>query len=235
MKKKYYYKETYQTTQFRVERLRPDSPDLNIIDDQMISDKRILVIGCGTGYDVSFLVTKCEVVGLDLMSEAVRIAKHKRLVVIQADVEIGLPFIDKSFDIIVCKDVLEHLFDPLSLLREVYRIMRDDGYVYVIVPNQLHWWYYRFRILLGKNLLVDICDPQINEWNYFHIRFFTSSGFKSIVKVAKMKIAKLYYHPNDLGVRYVKLLPKSLALKIISINPSFFCQSIRTRLVKDLP
>ena len=42
---------------------------------------------------------------------------------------------DMNFDIIIYADVLEHLYDPISLLREHYNILKDDGLVIGAVPN----------------------------------------------------------------------------------------------------
>lgn len=46
-----------------------------------------------------------------------------------------LPFEDKTFDAINCSAVLEHLFYPLELLKEVKRVMKDDGYLLLSLPN----------------------------------------------------------------------------------------------------
>lgn len=228
-----YYENTYQSTQFRFESLKSDTPDLNIVDGSRLINRRLLVLGCGTGYDVTFLVKDNSVLGMDIMHLALKMAKTRGLEVIQTDLGRGLFFLDNSFDIIICKEVLEHLFDPIALLKEIHRVMRDDGYVYVTVPNQLHWWRYRLRILLGKDLLVDVRDPRINEWNYFHIRFFSFKGFKSMVKNAGFKVAKFYYEPKDMGIRPVNFLPKRFRLKLIALSPSLFSPNIRARLIKD--
>ena len=40
-----------------------------------------------------------------------------------------LPFEDKTFDAVNCSAVIEHLFYPLELLKEIKRVMKDDGYL----------------------------------------------------------------------------------------------------------
>ena len=45
-----------------------------------------------------------------------------------------LPFSDKEFDYILCKDLLEHL-DYVPLLREVHRILRPGGILEITVPH----------------------------------------------------------------------------------------------------
>jgi 2-polyprenyl-3-methyl-5-hydroxy-6-metoxy-1,4-benzoquinol methylase len=45
---------------------------------------------------------------------------------------------DNSYDIVVIRNVLEHLFDPNIDLQEIRRILKPNGYVYVKVPNGLY-------------------------------------------------------------------------------------------------
>jgi ubiquinone/menaquinone biosynthesis C-methylase UbiE len=47
-----------------------------------------------------------------------------------------LPFRDDSQDFVVSSHVLEHFFDPISALKEWYRVIRDGGYIFMIVPHK---------------------------------------------------------------------------------------------------
>jgi SAM-dependent methyltransferase len=60
-----------------------------------------------------------------------------------------LPFCEKSFDFILCTQVLEHVYDPQKLMSEVYRVMRDDALFLITFPMswELHekpYDYYRY-------------------------------------------------------------------------------------------
>lgn len=46
-----------------------------------------------------------------------------------------LPVPDVSVDFVISSHVLEHFADPIAALREWYRVVRPDGYVYLIVPH----------------------------------------------------------------------------------------------------
>jgi len=46
-----------------------------------------------------------------------------------------LPYEDATFDAANCSAVLEHLFYPLELLRELKRVLKDDGCLLVSLPN----------------------------------------------------------------------------------------------------
>ena len=46
-----------------------------------------------------------------------------------------MPFVDESFDLIVCLWVLEHLKDPVEAFREVRRVLRPRGHFVFVTPN----------------------------------------------------------------------------------------------------
>lgn len=48
----------------------------------------------------------------------------------------ALPFGDKSFDIVTCWDVLEHVQQPVTLLGELARVLDDDGIAFMTVINR---------------------------------------------------------------------------------------------------
>jgi SAM-dependent methyltransferase len=46
-----------------------------------------------------------------------------------------LPFTDDSFDVVVSVWVLEHVKEPLKMLREVARVLRPGGHFVFLTPN----------------------------------------------------------------------------------------------------
>ena len=69
------------------------------------------------------------------------LAYCRDLTVVQADA-LALPFAENSFDAVVLLDVLEHLADPVTLVRELGRIMKQGGAVVVMVPAGPELWSY---------------------------------------------------------------------------------------------
>ncbi len=55
--------------------------------------------------------------------------------IIRGDLTEGVPFADRSFDVVVCEQVLEHLEDPESVVRELVRVLRPGGLMIVGVPT----------------------------------------------------------------------------------------------------
>jgi SAM-dependent methyltransferase len=133
---------------------------------------------------------------VDLSMASLRFAQGHGIRAIQADIGRELPFPAGAFDIVVAKDVLEHLVDPLSLMRELRRLLKDEGYAVVSVPN--HFYFLgRLRILLGRGLLWKSFGQDhrrlFHEWDYMHVRFFTYRGFNQFLATAGFRVVRRYW------------------------------------------
>ncbi|MFI9810731.1 class I SAM-dependent methyltransferase [Saccharothrix variisporea] len=97
---------------------------------------RILDVGCGTAWVSEFFP---DYVGLDNFQSTVDKAKEQGIDVRLADLEEDLPVGDHEFDGVVLKDVLEHLLDPVSLVKEVRRVLKPGGRVFASSPDAQRW------------------------------------------------------------------------------------------------
>lgn len=90
----------------------------------------VLDAGCGNGHITNFLPPHLRVTGLDLSETALR---NVRVPHIQGSVT-ALPFPDKSYDLVYCFDVIEHLSeqDFVRALHELQRVAKK--YVLIAVP-----------------------------------------------------------------------------------------------------
>lgn len=101
-----------------------------------LSDKDLLEIGSGTGYQLSLLAEKCKTAaGIDLASSAY--ACDRLMPVTDYD-GAHIPFPDRSFDVIFSSSVLEHIVDVPGFHKEMLRVLKDDGVAVHIVPT--HNW-----------------------------------------------------------------------------------------------
>lgn len=103
--------------------------------------KKILDLGCGDGFYlhlISQLLPNIEVIGVDPDSNALKSAKRnlsgKNIKLIQGSLP-KLNFPDKSFDLILLSEVVEHIDNDLDVLRVVYRKLEPNGKVVISVPN----------------------------------------------------------------------------------------------------
>lgn len=108
---------------------------------------RLLEVGCGAGDTMKIAVNMgWDAVGLDVDLKAVANARGKGLTVHLGQLA-DQRFADESFDLVLMSHVIEHVHDPLALLRECRRVLRKDGLLVVFTPNTESWGYRR----LGAN------------------------------------------------------------------------------------
>lgn len=100
-----------------------------------VTGGRLLEIGCGSGWQLARMKQAgWDTMGLDFDPEAAKAARQRGLDVQVGDVrELGLA--GGSFDAIVMAHVLEHVFDPVSLLAECKRLLKPGGRLVSITPN----------------------------------------------------------------------------------------------------
>ena len=98
----------------------------------------VLDVASGPGFLVKELALrsgKFKIIGIDNSRHAIRIARSncyglKNVKFILASVN-RLPFPDKNFDLVVCKDSLHHFPNLTEALKEILRVVKLDGLVYI--------------------------------------------------------------------------------------------------------
>lgn len=86
------------------------------------------------------------------------------------------------FDTILCLDVLEHLFDPWKIIRELEELLAEGGCIVASIPNVQH--YSVVGPLLRGNW--ELKDAGILDRT--HIRFFTRNGAIKLMTGSGMKL-----------------------------------------------
>ena len=179
-------------------------PDRKISDGQILKGKRILSLGCGTGNDVWYLADENLVVGLDYAMSGLKVGKQHGLQAVAADLNHPvLPFADQSFDVVICKDILEHLVEPLAVLQEVRRVSQGRRLCGDQRAEPFLFSPLRLRILFGKGLIWKSIGSdhgrEYDEWNYMHIRFFTYKGFRRFLRAAGFRAEKWFWDFGNLA------------------------------------
>lgn len=100
---------------------------------------QLLEIGCGSGQQLEYLRKMgWQVQGLDLDPAATTVASARGLTVHVGSLE-GQCFSGQCFDAVVSSHVIEHVHDPVALLRESGRILKPGGRIVVVTPNTASW------------------------------------------------------------------------------------------------
>ena len=103
-------------------------------------EARLLDLGCGTGEVVHILSGFGRVIGVDASPRAVEFCRRRGLSDIrQATVE-ELDFGDSTFDLVTAFDILEHLEDDVSAMKEARRVLVPGGVFLATVPAHKFLW-----------------------------------------------------------------------------------------------
>lgn len=123
--------------------------DLEIIASLVPEGSRVLDLGCGNGELLAHLqrTRRCSGYGIELADANVHAALEHGIEVIQLNLEEGLAlFDDRSFDVVLQLDTLQHLRNTEHMLRETARVGRIG---IVSFPNFAHWPN-RLRVVGGR-------------------------------------------------------------------------------------
>ncbi len=154
----------------------PARPEL--LRQAVRSGERVLDVGCLGGALLEPAARRCTVVGLDVIPQALRQARERGLHPVLADASTGLPFRAQAFDLVHAGEVLEHVFDPLALLRELHRVTHLGGRLIGTVPNVANLGD-RLRVLVGRAPAVLGPHPDAPAGD--HIRAFTARRLRAML------------------------------------------------------
>ena len=120
-------------------------------------DASILDVGCGDGFHLDLLrrhgSPEWRLSGVDLDERAVHRARERGLAVHRGSIE-EAPIAERSVDLALCLQTLEHVADPPALLRSIRRVLRPGGRLVIVTDNtdsldfhlfkNRHWGGYHF-------------------------------------------------------------------------------------------
>jgi ubiquinone/menaquinone biosynthesis C-methylase UbiE len=156
------------------------------------SNKKVLDLGCGTGYGSGLLYKGGnEVHGIDISQKAVDYAKRNypgpKYICRSGE---KLPFKNNYFDAVTIFDVIEHIHNSKKTLDEVYRVLKRNGNIFISTPNKRH-----FGNMFKHFLFQKPYPEKVHIDNIYHIKEFYYDEFISFLKNHKFKIIFQYGQP----------------------------------------
>ena len=151
----------------------------------------IIDIGCGTGVYLNYLELQnfdC-LIGIDLnILDLKKAIKRGCTEYIQGSVE-HLPFKEKSLDLVLFSETLEHLSDPIKGLEEILRILKINGTLIISTPTK--------KGIYENKEFVYVYNFLIGIWRLFHRKSFKTPYEEHIslhtVKELKNKLYDLHF------------------------------------------
>lgn len=137
---------------------------------------KILDVGAGNGFFIQEAIESgWQGFATEYTPEAVTLCRAKGATAHQGDLDTA-PFAEGSFDIITAFEVLEHVLNPLELMRNVARLLRPNGMFYLTTPN-------------FNSISRHILGPQWHVIEYpEHLFYFTPKTLRNMAKRAGLAV-----------------------------------------------
>lgn len=185
---------------------------------------RLLDVGCSYGdFGEKLISLGFAVYGVDIRKTHLAQAKKRGLIVNYADVEAGLPFADNFFSVVFAGEIIEHLYDTTSFVRELTRVTKPGGLVVVTTPN-LASLQNRIGFFFGR--LPGVVNHL--EESVGHIRYYTFSDLKQQLERAGLRIIHqdTSNFPFPISCKFVPSFLKELAVGASWVVPTLGFQII---------
>ena len=159
---------------------------------------KLLDVGCGAGWFLSYAEKHYDTYGVDASEYAIEEAKAKTH---NTKLSVGdaqrLYYVYKSFDVVTCFDLLEHLSNPYLAIAEFHRVLKDNGVLVVRVPNTES---------VGSKLKGDDWFGARDET---HVSLFGNKTWIKMIKHIGFTIETIFYD-GLWDTPYYKRIPKIL-------------------------
>ncbi len=157
----------------------------NILRDVILKLKlknpEILNVGAATYRTSEMLSTTGQTTSLEYDEDCCKFVREVLKKEITQGLTTELPYFDNVYDLTCAFDVIEHIKDDTLAIREMTRVTRSGGFVFITVPAYMFLWSdhdeinhherrYTYRRLKEK---IDTCENmEIVSWTYFNTLLF---------------------------------------------------------------
>lgn len=156
---------------------KPTSPNFTLLD-----------VGCNAGINISWVhnqYPQAEYYGIDILQDAVSQARQKcpYATILCDNIEDMIAVKNEYFDYILLLDVLQHLSDPLKVLKEMKKVLKPNGIIIATIPNLMHASV--LKLLLEQGLFT---YSETGLLDYDHKHLFTYAEIVNMFKEANLNV-----------------------------------------------
>lgn len=196
----------YQTADFGTVSMEEELM-FNMLEKYSTQQKKmlkVLDVGCGSGTMAKKINdSRHTVKGLDFSEEALKRAAARGIETQQCNLDEGIPELDNSYDVVWEGDIVEHVFDPIGLIKESARVLKENGVLLLTIPSDV-------GLISRVKMLFGISHQEqmyMTSGFYKHHTFFTPRLIRFMLHKAGFEIVEFHKILN-IGKRYrVKYLP----------------------------
>jgi len=207
-----------QRNDYGINRLRRKKINSLVQNEINQGNKYILDLGCASGYLAGAWRENNYLIGADIAQQPIVQAKNILNEAYLFDLESAdwpLAITNKKFDIILCAEILEYLFNPQDFLLKLKKLLNLNGYLIITTPNFLVW-HNRWRMVLDQYGAKELFN------DYGHIHLFSYNSLQKLLHQVSLKIIgeNNLWHPNYLE-KFAKILPPNLFVyqAILKVKP----------------
>lgn len=203
------------------------------VEASICANKIVLEIGCGpygffpgllehSGKLDSLLIAIDPLLSYYQEEPPFKLLERDNIIKIQCPGE-DIPLLNSSVDIIVCQNVLDHVADPMKVIKEMARVLKPEGMILLSVhtiPSTFNIFFFIFGALIRR---IDVKHPHHFDNNKI-FKMFVSEGFQIMLKnTIKMASDHPYSIMDLVKTRNFKLFLaskfiKELFLKVQLVN-----------------
>jgi 2-polyprenyl-6-hydroxyphenyl methylase / 3-demethylubiquinone-9 3-methyltransferase len=178
-----------------------------------LKNKSILDVGCGGGLLCEAMaILSGQVTGIDISKELIDVAqKHAIAAGLNIDyqtstVENFKKLTDKKYDVITCLELLEHVPDPLSIIKTISTLLNPGGHLVLSTINRTLKSY--MKMIIGAEYILNLIPKNTHHYS----QFIKPSELNSWLCTSDCKLIEIS------GISYIPILDHVSLISDPSVN-----------------
>lgn len=188
-----------------------------------LHNKKILDVGCGGGILAESLAKSgAEVTGIDLAEKAIE-AAHQHSKLQQLNIHYQVITVEElaqqqphSFDVVTCMEMLEHVPDPISVIKACSDLVKPNGAVFFSTLNRNIKAY--LQAIVGAEFILKLLPKGTHDY----AKFIRPSELASWCRTHQLDVLDME------GMTYQLFDKKYVLTKDVSVNYLVYCEKAST-------